>query len=75
MFRYQPHLLSQFCLIYAKKGQPNTREELAVRRPFLMSVPLDTPHTLPYGVVYSVRAGEDVLKFVKILQHEAEKIK
>ena len=46
-----------------------------MRRPFLMSVPLDTLHTLPYGVVYSARAGEDVLKFVKILQHEAEKIK
>ena len=29
----------------------------------------------PYGVVYSARAGEDVLEFVKILQHEAEKIK
>ena len=38
-------------------------------------LPLDTPHTLPYGVVYSVRAGEGVLKFVEILQHEAEKIK
>lgn len=46
-----------------------------MRRPFLMSVPLDTPHTLPYGVVYSARAGEDVLEFVEILQHEAEKIK
>ena len=43
--------------------------------PSLVSLPLDTPHTLPYGVVYSVRAGEDVLEFVKILQHEAEKIK
>lgn len=46
-----------------------------MRRPFLMSVPLDTPHALPYGVVYSARAGEDVLEFVEILQHEAEKIK
>ena len=43
--------------------------------PSLVSLPLDTPHTLPYGVVYSARAGEDVLEFVKILQHEAEKIK
>lgn len=43
--------------------------------PSLVAVPLDTPHTLPYGVVYSARAGENVLKFVKILQHEAEKIK
>ena len=46
-----------------------------MRRPFLMSVPLDTPRALPYGVVYSARAGEDVLEFVGILQHEAEKIK
>lgn len=46
-----------------------------MRRPSLVSLPLDTPHTLPYGVVYSVRAGEDVLEFVEILQHEAEKIK
>ena len=43
--------------------------------PSLVAVPLDTPHTLPYGVVYSARAGENVLEFVKILQHEAEKIK
>ena len=43
--------------------------------PSLVSLPLDTPHTLPYGVVYSARAGENVLEFVKILQHEAEKIK
>ncbi len=43
--------------------------------PSLVAVPLDTLHTLPYGVVYSARAGEDVLEFVKILQHEAEKIK
>ena len=39
-----------------------------MRRPFLMSVPLDTPHTLPYGVVYSARAGGDVLVFVGFLQ-------
>ena len=46
-----------------------------MRRPSLVAVPLDTLHTLPYGVVYSARAGENVLEFVKILQHEAEKIK
>ena len=46
-----------------------------MRRPSLVSLPLDTPHTLSYGVVYSARAGEDVLEFVEILQHEAGKIK
>ena len=35
--------------------------------PSLVSLPLDTPHTLPYGVVYSVRAGEGVLAFLEIL--------
>lgn len=43
--------------------------------PSLVSVPLDTPHTLPYGVVYSVRANEDVLALLEILRHEVEEKK
>ncbi len=35
--------------------------------PSLVSLPLDTPHTLPYGVVYSARAGEDTRAFVAAL--------
>ena len=41
--------------------------------PSLVSVPLETPHTLPYGVLYSVQANEDTRAFLKLLQCDSER--
>lgn len=36
--------------------------------PSFVSVPLNIPHTLPYGVVYSTEVGEDTREFLRILK-------
>lgn len=38
--------------------------------PSLVSVPLNVNHTIPYGIIYSAKAGQEIRHFLQILQKE-----